>query len=122
MKRTRKYIAALAVLAAGTVFYGSLPAHAKSIELDKVQIVFKDKEQEVRRDMPPRPMPGDGRDFGPGPGGHMPPQPRPGDRRGFEPGPGGQRGHMPPPSPAGDRRDFGPEHREPRGHMPPPRW
>ncbi len=113
MKRTRKYIAALAVLAAGSVFYGSLPAHAKSIELDKVKVVFKDKEQEVRRDMPP-PHGGDRRDFEPEhrePRGHMPPHPA-GDRRGFEPGSGGPRGHTPT------------EHFEPRGHRPPrpPRW
>ncbi|MBQ7221704.1 MAG: hypothetical protein IJS28_12080 [Synergistaceae bacterium] len=126
MKRTRKYIAALAVLAAGSVFYGSVPAHAKGIELDKVEVVFKRNETEARGHMPPPPDYGPGRhmppppEYGPrghvppppdyGPRGHMPPpQPRPGDRRGFAPEPGG---HMPPPP------------HEPRGHMPPPppRW
>ena len=53
MKRTRKYIAALAVIAAGSVFYGSLPAHAKSIEPDKEKLVFR--HEGARGHMPPPP-------------------------------------------------------------------
>lgn len=51
MKTSRKYIAALAVFAAGSVFLGSLPAQAKGIELDEVKIVVRGHHGE----MPPPP-------------------------------------------------------------------
>ena len=95
MKNTRKYIAALAVFAAGSVFYGSLPAQAKGIELDEVKIVVRGHHGDV---VPPPSPPEMHRHHG-----HMPP-PSEVHRA---------RGHMPQP----------PHHR-PRGHMPPPphRW
>lgn len=99
MKRTRKYIAALAVLAAGSVFYGSEPANAGGIELDGITIVFG-REHDAP---PPPPPPPHMHHHGP----HMPPPPH---HRGFAPGP-----HTPPPPH---------HHHGPRGHMPPPhhRW
>ena len=119
MKRTRKYIAALAVFAAGSVFYGSLPAHAGGIELDEVGITFRrnhdDAEsnaptppemnrQAPRGDMQPQPHEPRGhmRPQSREPRGHMQPQHVEG-RRGFEesrghmqPKPHEQRGHMQP--------------------------
>ena len=55
MKRTGRYIAALAVLAAGSVFFGSLPANAGGIELDGIDIVFR--RERDRGHMPPPPPP-----------------------------------------------------------------
>ena len=112
MKLTRKYAVALAIAAAGSVFFGSLPARAGGIELDKVDIVFRRNHDDAYGSggpgTPPPPqqahMPQPG-----GPGGHMPP-PQPHHGYGFA---GSQGGHMPPP----------PHHHGPRGHMPPPpRW
>ena len=104
MKNTRKYIAALAVLAAGSVFYGSLPAQAKGIELDEVKIVIS-RHHDDR--VPPPEMHR--------PRGHMPQQEM---RRARE--------HMPPPSEVHRARGHmpPPPHHRPRGHMPPPphRW
>ena len=113
MKNTRKYIAALAVLAAGSVFYGSVPAQAKGIELDEVKIVIS-RHHDERVPPPPPEMHR--------PRGHIPPPPEM----------QGARGHMPPPE---HRRGFAPvhhghmppqpPHHRPRGHMPPPpphRW
>ena len=53
MKRTRKYVAALAVIATGSVFYGSLPAQAKNIEKENVKVVFRHEDE--RGHMPPPP-------------------------------------------------------------------
>ena len=39
MKTSRKLAAALAVFAAGSVFFGSLPAHAKGIESDGAKVL-----------------------------------------------------------------------------------
>ena len=101
MKTTRKYIAALVVIAAGSVFYGSLPAQAKGIELDQGKIVLRHKDD--RGHMPPPPSqryrPGDHRPPTPPsyrPGDHRPPQehfeprrepPRPSPRRETPPPP-----------------------------------
>ena len=66
MKNTRKLAAALAVFAAGSVFYGSLPAQAKGIELDEVKIVIS-RHHDDRVPPPPPEMHGSR--------GHMPPPP-----------------------------------------------
>ena len=106
MKNTRKYIAALAVLAAGSVFYGSLPAQAKGIELDEVKIVISRHHDDRVPPLPPEMH---------RPRGHMP---QPEMRRARE--------HMPPPSEVHRARGHmtPPPHHRPRGHMPPPphRW
>ena len=53
MKTSRKLITALAVFAAGSVFYGSLPAQAKGIEANGAKIVMS----RHHGDMPPPPPP-----------------------------------------------------------------
>ena len=106
MKRTKKYAALLAVMIAGSVVYGTAPAKAAGvdIDLDNVEIIFRDgRYHEQRRDVPPPPPPPPPHH---GPRGHMPPPPPQHDRRDF-----GPHGHMPPPPPP---------HHGPRGHMPPP--
>ena len=111
MKSSRKYIAALAVIAAGSVFYGVGAADAKPIEIDRVDIVLK-REHDAP---PPQPQPQHYEPRGhmsppPGPSGprHMPP-PQPQHYREF-----GPRDHMPPSPPPGPRG--------PRPPMPPRRW
>ena len=51
MKTSRKLAAALAVFAAGSVFFGSLPAKAEGIELNEMKIVVS----RHHGDMPPPP-------------------------------------------------------------------
>ena len=102
MKTSRKLAVTLAVFAAGfgnSVFYGSLPAQAKGIELDEVKIVVRGHHGE----MPPPPEHRR----------HMPP---PEFRR--------HRGHMPPPEFRRHHRDVPsppPPHHDRHGYRPPHR-
>ena len=121
MKTTKKYLAALAILTAGSVFYGSNPASAKDIELDKVEAAIKPiHESHGRLVPPPSPEHKPGRDVPPPPpNGHRPTEFREPHR---------ESGHVPPPPPE-FRRDFRPGPNVPpppdrphRHHRPPHRW
>ena len=90
----KKFVTAFLVLTAGSFFYGTVPAKAGGVELDRVDITFRrNHDDRYERHAPPRDMPpphhhhhyearrrdfgGYGRDFGPRPPHHGPHLPLP---------------------------------------------
>ena len=107
MKTSRKLAAALAVFAAGSVFFGSLPAHAKGIESDGAKVLVS---RHHHGHMPP---PEHFRHHG-----HMP-SPEHFEHHGHDPHHPEHfehHGHMPPPEHFGPHEPHGSHHPPHRPH------
>ena len=103
--RNKKFVTALMIVTAGSVFYGTVPAQAGGVELEEVDITFRrNHDDRYERHAPPRDMQpppphhyyeGRQEDFGR-------------HARDFEPRPPRHGRHMPPPPP--------PHYHEPHWH------